>query len=114
MLDSYNFLQGICSNLVFVGIWLGIFVVQVSLGTYGGVFFSVYKYGLSYEQWAWVFSVSLVVIPISLLTKFVIFKVFKLGNGENELEAATEDEAIRERKKSHNVSRNNISKISES
>ena len=65
------------------------------------------------HQWIGVISLSLKVIPISLITKLIIFKVFKLGNEENKLEESIQDEAIKERKKSQNLDRNNISRISE-
>jgi len=56
------------------------------------VFFSVYKNGMNLEQWMYVIGFSVMMIPVSLLSKFLIFEVFKLSDGENDLEEEEEGE----------------------
>lgn len=63
--ESYNFLEGILNNSVFVIVWLFIFIVQVILGQFGGAFFSVFKDGLTAVQWVMVIVTCLIVIPIN-------------------------------------------------
>lgn len=70
---------------------MGIFVIQVILGNYGGAFFSVYRDGMSLVQWIIVLVSALLVFPISLITKFLIFKILKLGDGQDELDAVEEE-----------------------
>jgi len=43
------------------------------------------------DQWIWVVGVSILIIPISLLTKFLIFEVLKINDGENDLEQDEEE-----------------------
>jgi len=90
-LETINFLEGVHTNPIFIGVWLLIFVVQIALGTYGGPFFSVYKNGMSLDQWYIVIGVSLIVIPLSMITKILIFSVLKMGDGENDLEEEEEE-----------------------
>jgi hypothetical protein len=40
-IDQYNFFDGIHKNLVYLVVWIGIVLMQIVLGMYGGVFFSV-------------------------------------------------------------------------
>lgn len=56
------------------------------------MFFSVYKNGMNLEQWMYVIGFSVMMIPVSLLSKFLIFEVFKLSDGENDLEEEEEGE----------------------
>jgi len=44
------------------------------------------------DQWIWVIGVSILIIPISLFTKFLIFEVLKINDGENDLEEKEEEE----------------------
>jgi len=68
---------------------------------------------MSLQQWIWVFSIAILVIPLSIITKLLIFKVFKISDGENELEENLEISDKNISKKSFNKSKNNLSKISE-
>lgn len=90
--ETMNFFEGICSNSVFIFVWLTIFVSQIFLGQFGGVLFSVFRNGLDVTQWGIVIATGLLVIPINIVAKIIIFKVLKLGDGSDELEEEDEDE----------------------
>lgn len=47
---------------------------------------------MNVQQWMYVIGFSVLMIPVSLLSKFLIFEVFKLSDGENDLEEEEEGE----------------------
>lgn len=90
--ETINFFEGLNRNIVFVMVWCFIFTAQILLGQYGGLFFSVYVDGLKPMQWCIVLLVGLVVIPTNLFSKWLIFGVLKLGDGEDDLDEEAEEE----------------------
>jgi len=40
-------------------------------------------------QWVLILAVTLVVLPVNLLTKLLVFRVLQLGDGEDELDDAS-------------------------
>lgn len=55
------------------------------------MFFSVYKLGMNLNQWMMVIGFSIIMIPVSLFTKFLIFNVFKFNDGEDDLEEESDE-----------------------
>jgi len=74
-------------------VWLFIVAAQLILGQFGGQFFSCFRDGLTGPQWMVVLLSALIVIPTSLCSKFLVFQVLKLGDGEDDLEEVVEEES---------------------
>jgi len=100
--NTYNFLSGIFANQSFIWVWVFIVAVQILLGQFGGQFFSVFSGGLSGLQWAVVLLSALVVVPVSLMSKFLVFEILKLGDGEDDLEEESHEEHDEQNKKLEN------------
>lgn len=83
---TLNVFEGILNNSIFVFVWIGIFGMQILLGQYGGVFFSVFSEGLNGLSWGIVIAWGASTMPISFIIKLLIFYVFKMGDGADDLE----------------------------
>jgi magnesium-transporting ATPase (P-type) len=69
--DEYNICEGICGNILFIGVWLSIVIVQVLVTQFSGKVFKCNKYGLDLVQWLMVVGISILVIPLDIVAKFV-------------------------------------------
>jgi len=46
---------------------------------------------MNIDQWIMVIGFSIIMIPVSLFTKFLIFNVFKFNDGEDDLEEESDE-----------------------
>lgn len=69
--DEINVIEGICGNPLFVGLWIVIAGGQVAITQFGGVMFVVNENGLAPIQWAWSLGISISVVIIDFILKFV-------------------------------------------
>jgi len=69
--DELNVFEGVCSNLLFVGLWIVIAAGQVAITQFGGVMFVVNVKGLAPIQWAYSLGISLSVCVINFILKFI-------------------------------------------
>merc|ERR1719498_1304442 len=69
--DELNFLEGVCSNFLFVVLWIVIAAGQVAITQFGGVMFVVNSNGLAPIQWAYSLIISISVIVVDFILKFV-------------------------------------------
>lgn len=51
--DEFNILEGMCGNVMFVGVWIIILVAQVVIVNFGGAVFKVHDDGITLDQWYW-------------------------------------------------------------
>jgi len=51
--DEFNIFEGMCGNVMFVGVWIIILVAQIAIVNLGGAVFKVHKQGITLEQWFW-------------------------------------------------------------
>lgn len=96
--STYNFLSGILANQSFIWVWVFIVSVQIILGQFGGQFFSVFSGGLTGLQWGVVLLSALIVVPVSLMSKFLVFEILKLGDGEDDLEEENHEDQDEQQK----------------
>lgn len=84
--DTFNILEGIHTNFMFIGVWVGIFVLQFFITQYTGLVFKVCKDGLTGIQWLICIICGFMVIPIDALIKFVPDSVCCCELGAKELD----------------------------
>lgn len=51
--DEFNIFEGMCGNVMFVGVWIIIVVAQTAIVNLGGAVFKVHKDGITLAQWGW-------------------------------------------------------------
>lgn len=69
--DELNIFVGIFDNWVFLGVWVGIVAVQVIIVQFTSVVFEVHDNGLAWEQWLIAAAISLTVLIINFIVKFI-------------------------------------------
>lgn len=69
--DEVNIFAGICDNAIFVIVWLLICGLQVFLVQCAGFVFEVNREGLAWEQWLMCVILSLTIMIINFIVKFI-------------------------------------------
>lgn len=70
--DSCNLFKGITKNKVFGEIAIAIFVMTILLAQFGGV--ALHCASLNMIQWLMIFGLSLVIVPVDLVRKYIVHK----------------------------------------
>ena len=71
--EDYHLFKGLKENSMFLKVWIAIAVVVVLAVSFGGAFLGVMP--LSLIQWVIVSVLSLLMIPVGMLVKFIIKKL---------------------------------------
>ena len=69
--DEWNIFEGLHKNLVFIGVWVFIIVLQVVITMVGNRVFVVSPDGLDGKYWALAFGVGLTTFVINALCKLI-------------------------------------------
>jgi len=91
--DEFNIFEGMCGNVMFVGVWIIILVAQIGIVNLGGKVFKVHKDGLTLEQWAWCLGFGVTSLIWNAVLKKVPESICPVLGDENksEVEAAAAD-----------------------
>lgn len=69
--DEMNPFEGITTNMVFIGVWLFIFGLQILITQFTGIVFEVCDDGLDIYQWLIAFGIGTTVLFINFFIKFI-------------------------------------------
>jgi len=94
--DEFNILEGMCGNVMFVGVWIVILVSQIAIVNLGGKIFKVHSDGITLEQWGWCVGFGFTSLIVNAILKKVPESICPVLGGEDlaDVEAAAADYKI--------------------
>ena len=82
--DEFNFLEGVFTNAMFVGVWIIILVGQFLITQFGGKAMKVHNNGLTVAQWIICLLVSLICILVNAILKCIPDRICLTFGDESE------------------------------